>query len=137
MPLQSLQLEGHHRFWQRLAFLALGFAVSLFSIVLVSGCAGLPADDARAQFRPASQHESERSLPASKAAWPADAWWTAYGDAQLDRLIDEALAGAPNIAVAEARLRRARARRRRASATAMLGAPASASSISRSSWASP
>jgi NodT family efflux transporter outer membrane factor (OMF) lipoprotein len=109
MPLQSLQLEGHHRFWQRLAFLALGFAVSLFSIVLVSGCAGLPADDARAQFRPASQHESERSLPASKAAWPADAWWTAYGDAQLDRLIDEALAGAPNIAVAEARLRRARA----------------------------
>src|SRR5262249_53912414 len=39
----------------------------------------------------------------------ADNWWTVYGDAQLDHLIDEALAGAPNIAIAEARLRRAQA----------------------------
>src|ERR1051326_225557 len=112
MSLQSPQIQDQHRFWQRIAFLALGVAVSLFSVVLVSGCAGLPADDARAQLKPATQYAAERSFSGQtgqKAQWPADAWWTAYGDAQLDRLIDEALAGAPNIAVAEARLRRAQA----------------------------
>ena len=109
MSLQSPQIQDQHRFWQRIAFLALGFAVSLFSVVLVSGCAGLPADDARAQLKPASQYEAERSFSGPKSQWPTDAWWTGYGDPQLDRLIDEALAGAPNIAVAEARLRRAQA----------------------------
>ena len=112
MSLQSPQIQDQHRFWQRIAFLALGVAVSLFSVVLVSGCAGLPADDARAQLKPATQYAAERSFSGQtgqKAQWPADAWWTAYGDAQLDRLIDEALAGAPSIAVAEARLRRAQA----------------------------
>src|SRR6185503_9945578 len=79
------------------------------SILLVSGCAGLPADDARAQIKPAGQYTAERSLQGQKAEWPSDTWWKGYGDAQLDRLIDEALAGAPSIAVAEARLRRAQA----------------------------
>ena len=109
MPLHNPQIEGHDRFWQRIAFLALGFAVSLFSIVLVSGCAGLPADDARAQIKPAAHYATERSFAGAGAQWPADAWWTGYGDAQLDRLIAEALAGAPNLAVAEARLRHAQA----------------------------
>jgi NodT family efflux transporter outer membrane factor (OMF) lipoprotein len=109
MSLHSPQVEDRSRFWQRVAFLALGFTVSLFSIVFVSGCAGLPADDARAQIKPAGHYEAQRSFAGSKAEWPSDSWWTGYGDAQLDRLIDEALAGAPNIAVASARLRRAQA----------------------------
>jgi NodT family efflux transporter outer membrane factor (OMF) lipoprotein len=106
MSLQSPQVD---RFWQRIAFLALGFVVSLFSIVLVSGCAGLPADDARAPLKPAGHYAAERSFAQPTAEWPSDGWWTAYADPQLERLIDEALAGAPNIAVAEARLRRAQA----------------------------
>src|SRR5262249_62253532 len=40
-------------------------------------------------------------------SWPADTWWKAYGDAQLDTLVDEALASSPTLAVADARLRRA------------------------------
>ena len=40
---------------------------------------------------------------------PRDAWWRAYQDRQLDRLVDEALAGNPTLAEAVARLRRAQA----------------------------
>jgi len=58
---RSLQVEA-----QRVAFLAFGFVVSLFSILVVSGCAGLPADDARAQVKPAGHYAAERSF----ASWP-------------------------------------------------------------------
>ncbi|HJY76597.1 MAG TPA: efflux transporter outer membrane subunit [Burkholderiales bacterium] len=109
MSLHNPQIEAHYRFWQRVAFLALGLVVSLFSILLVSGCAGLPADEARGKIKPAAHYGAERSFAGSRAEWPADAWWTGYGDPQLDRLIAEALAGAPNLAVAQARLRRAQA----------------------------
>ncbi len=41
------------------------------------------------------------------AAWPQSQWWTAYGDAQLNDLINEALAGNPGLRSAEARTRAA------------------------------
>lgn len=41
------------------------------------------------------------------ATWPAAQWWQGYGDPQLDRLIAEALAGSPDIAIAAARVRTA------------------------------
>ena len=40
-------------------------------------------------------------------AWPVDAWWRAYGDPQLDELVNEALQGSPSLEIAEARLRAA------------------------------
>jgi len=43
------------------------------------------------------------------AAWPADLWWHAYGDPQLDALVAEALAGSPSLEIAQARLRAAQA----------------------------
>jgi NodT family efflux transporter outer membrane factor (OMF) lipoprotein len=43
-------------------------------------------------------------------AWPAEGWWQRLGDAQLDALVDEALAGSPSLATAEARLRAAQGR---------------------------
>jgi NodT family efflux transporter outer membrane factor (OMF) lipoprotein len=57
--------------------------------------------------KPATAYAAERSLAASTADWPATDWWEAYGDPQLDRLITEALNGAPTLAEAQARLRRA------------------------------
>src|SRR5271170_3574610 len=41
------------------------------------------------------------------SAWPTDQWWRSYGDPQLDTLVDEALAGSPTLAIAQARLRAA------------------------------
>ncbi|MFT4046044.1 MAG: efflux transporter outer membrane subunit [Solimonas sp.] len=43
------------------------------------------------------------------AAWPSGRWWQAFGDAQLDRLIDQAGAGNPDLTAARARVRLAMA----------------------------
>ena len=40
-------------------------------------------------------------------AWPRDDWWHRYGDAQLDALIAEGLAGSPTLAAARSRIVRA------------------------------
>jgi len=41
--------------------------------------------------------------------WPVQQWWHRYGDAQLDGLVAEAIAGSPSIVIAQARLARAEA----------------------------
>ena len=52
-------------------------------------------------------HQSLSGTPIDAAAWPAAQWWTAYGDTQLNGLINEALAGSPGLRVVEARTRSA------------------------------
>ncbi len=49
------------------------------------------------------------SVTVQSDAWPADSWWQAFGDPQLDTLIDAALAGTPTLTIAEARLHAAQA----------------------------
>jgi NodT family efflux transporter outer membrane factor (OMF) lipoprotein len=51
--------------------------------------------------------KSEQTLAAPAGNWPADRWWTGYGDSELDTLVDEALAGSPDLKIAEARMREA------------------------------
>ncbi len=61
---------------------------------------------------------TDRTLVAvltNEDAWPKDDWWRAYGDPQLDTLMQEALAGSPSLQVAQARLRAAQAEVTRAS----------------------
>mgnify|MGYP000861918979 CR=1 FL=1 len=43
------------------------------------------------------------------AALPQATWWTGFGDAQLNQLIDQALASNPNLRLAQARMARAQA----------------------------
>lgn len=81
------------------SFLTLGLAA----------CATLPPPAAAPSPKPAASYRSEQALAAPPAAWPADRWWIAYGDPQLTQLIDEALAGSPTLAQADARVRRAAA----------------------------
>lgn len=78
--------------------------------VALAGCAAVPKLDPAPQPATAAQYASARSLDAPAAQWPVDRWWTAYGDAQLDALMDQALAGSPTLAEATARLRAAQAR---------------------------
>ena len=52
---------------------------------------------------------SSNSFAAPGAAWPGEGWWHAYGDAQLDALIEEALRGSPDLDLAQARLHAAMA----------------------------
>jgi NodT family efflux transporter outer membrane factor (OMF) lipoprotein len=60
-------------------------------------------------LKPAAAYASASGLAAPHADWPSEAWWTAYGDPQLNRLMDEALAGAPDLSQAKARLAKAKA----------------------------
>ena len=56
--------------------------------------------------------ESKNTLAAvavNDGAWPRDTWWQGFSDPQLNELIDEALAGAPTLTIAEARLHAAQA----------------------------
>jgi len=53
---------------------------------------------------------AEQSLAGVKldaAAWPDKNWWKAIGDPELDKLVDEAIAGNPGMALADARARAA------------------------------
>jgi NodT family efflux transporter outer membrane factor (OMF) lipoprotein len=99
-----------HRKTRRFALSGLAAAASL----ALAGCAGEPSRDARSTVKPIGQYAAGRSFAAPAASWPADDWWRAYGDPQLDALIDESLAGSPTLAVAQARLHRAQAAARAA-----------------------
>lgn len=80
-------------------------AALLAAALLLTGCAS------QGDVRPVGQFRDARTLGATATAttWPATRWWSAYGDAQLDRLIDTALAGQPSLQTAQARLRQAAA----------------------------
>lgn len=91
-------------------------AACLFGLV---ACAPLPHLDKPAVAKSIDQLASARSFSESAANWPSDEWWKAYGDAQLDALIEEALHDSPNLAVAQARLRQAGAMTQTAGAPLM------------------
>jgi NodT family efflux transporter outer membrane factor (OMF) lipoprotein len=68
----------------------------------LAGCATVP--DLGPAPQPASV-PAPRTLAGGPDAWPAERWWTDFGDPQLDRLVEEALAASPSLAQAAARLR--------------------------------
>jgi NodT family efflux transporter outer membrane factor (OMF) lipoprotein len=93
-----------------------GMAAAASSLALLAACA--PDLGQLAQIKPAAGYAAQKTLGAPTAtAWPSDDWWTAYNDPQLTVLIEEALKGAPDLKVAEARLREAQAQ------TQVQGAP--------------
>ncbi|HEX4179857.1 MAG TPA: efflux transporter outer membrane subunit [Caulobacteraceae bacterium] len=80
----------------------------------LSACASLPGEAPMSPIKPAAAYATARSFdthadPNPGAGWPADDWWRAYKDPQLDQLEDEALKGSPTLAQASARLDKARA----------------------------
>lgn len=81
----------------------------LTTACLAAACAQLPDAPPKPQLKATTAFASSQSLRAPQVEWPADAWWTAYGDPQLNALIDEALQGAPDLLAAQARLQRAEA----------------------------
>jgi len=83
--------------------------LALSCALALAGCAGFPSKETPAAPKAVESYATARSFAAAKVEWPADEWWKRYGDAQLDALIAEAVAGAPSLAVAEARLARAEA----------------------------
>ncbi|MEK6316421.1 MAG: efflux transporter outer membrane subunit [Burkholderia gladioli] len=73
----------------------------------LAGCANYIGIHSDKQITPATQLETSQSLPAEGGHWPTLDWASQFGDPQLPRLIDEAIAGNPSIAQAQARLAKA------------------------------
>ncbi len=76
---------------------------------LLAGCVTPPHLGPAPEVKAPATYRSTKTFAGANVAWPADNWWTAYGDAQLSSLIEEGLANAPTMAQASARLRRAEA----------------------------
>ncbi len=85
-------------------------AILLGASALLSGCATMPDLGQRPALRdPATLGAVVTAADAPAGQWPGDGWWKDYGDPQLSALIEEALAGSPTLAVADARARKAAA----------------------------
>jgi NodT family efflux transporter outer membrane factor (OMF) lipoprotein len=93
---------------KRVAFRA-GLVLTASALVL-SACASVPKLGPKAVEQPASAYATTQSFAAPAGEWASDRWWDAYGDAQLSKLIDEAIANSPTLAQARARLETADAR---------------------------
>ncbi len=79
-------------------------AIALAGAATLTACAPLPTTSSSAQMHEARLMQASAGLDAGAALWPSDQWWTRYGDAQLNALIEDALRGAPDLDVAKARL---------------------------------
>jgi NodT family efflux transporter outer membrane factor (OMF) lipoprotein len=107
---------------------------ALLAMLALTGCASIPPLDAPPAPRdPATLSLGDR-LEAGAGSFPADRWWTAMGDPQLDRLMEEATGASPDLAAAQARARQAQAFRAQAKAATMptLGIEGSAGAIRQS-----
>ena len=86
------------------------FPATFLPIVLLAGCASMHSLKPQGHALDSTSLRAERSLAGVRidpAAWPKADWWKAFDDAQLDALVDEALAGNPDLAIADARARAA------------------------------
>lgn len=87
----------------------------MVAALLLSGCA-VPDLGPRPEPRTAASVESRQSLAADATDWPAEDWWSVYGDTQLSTLMEEGIRNAPDMAAAAARFRQAAAAARQAGA---------------------
>ena len=99
----------------RTARAGIGALLAAASAVALGACVSTPPAVPARVARPVQSYAADKALASTPNSskegrdWPADAWWRAYGDPQLDALMAEALAGSPTLAVAEARIRKAMA----------------------------
>jgi NodT family efflux transporter outer membrane factor (OMF) lipoprotein len=84
------------------------FVALASATVVLGGCALMPRSAAPSQtLRATDSYATQRSFAAPAAQWPTDEWWRAYGDPQLDALMDQALRDSPTLASAQARVAKA------------------------------
>jgi NodT family efflux transporter outer membrane factor (OMF) lipoprotein len=87
-------------------------AGALSALLLLASCASTHGLKPQAAINSADGLQADHALADASvdaAAWPAQDWWTRFGDPQLDRLIGEAVTGNPSLKVAAARARQAAA----------------------------
>ena len=85
------------------------WGASALCLLWLGGCAPLPGWPDKESLALSVPHTLSAGSAAARMAWPQDHWWRRYGSEQLNGLIDEALQGAPDMALAAARVRHAQA----------------------------
>jgi NodT family efflux transporter outer membrane factor (OMF) lipoprotein len=94
----------------------LGRAAMLLPVLLTNACASIPNLGSKPVPHAASEYSSAHSFAADTSQWPSHDWWNRYGDPQLNRLMNEALTGSPDLQAAAARMRTAEGFAQRAGA---------------------
>jgi len=87
-----------------------GLVFLLTVATVLAGCAGTGGLHPTATPTDPASLAAQRSLSGVKldaAAWPQQGWWKVLGDAQLDKLVDEALADNPDMTLVDARVQAA------------------------------
>ncbi len=93
-------------------FTCVARGAALVFILLLGACASTHDLQPQGRALDAATLQTQRSLagvPVTPTAWPTQDWWKAFNDSQLDGLVDEALAGNPDLDAADARVRKAQA----------------------------
>jgi outer membrane protein, multidrug efflux system len=91
-----------NRRWRR-CFLCVAWVSSV-----LSGCALIHHNGTPCNEIAPDQINLANDIHLARDGWPAARWWTGYGDAQLDALIDQALANAPTMVIARTRVAQAK-----------------------------
>ena len=81
------------------------------ALAVLAGCADMGRIEPQAVKHDAQQLNAGKAIADASAdvAWPAQAWWEALHDEQLNRLVAGAIADSPTLRAAEARVRQAEA----------------------------
>jgi NodT family efflux transporter outer membrane factor (OMF) lipoprotein len=87
----------------------IGAGVAL--VLLLTACADMGHIEPKSRLLDANTLGAGKVIESAHSAieWPKQQWWSELHDPQLDRLLQTALDGNPNLHVAEARLRQAQA----------------------------
>src|SRR5260370_2210987 len=72
-------------------------------ILLLAGCASYSG--IRGEARALAPQSLAFDTEGASGAWPREDWWSTFGDAKLDALVQQALQGNPSLRAAEARVR--------------------------------
>ena len=96
----------------RAVLLTPSVAMRIALALALAGCADI--NDVRPQSHRLAANELSAGAAIAAAVapdgqWPAEQWWRAFGDPQLDRLVQAALSGNPALKAAQARVRQAAA----------------------------
>jgi NodT family efflux transporter outer membrane factor (OMF) lipoprotein len=84
--------------------------LAVMAALALAGCADMGNIKPQSHTLPANSLKAGAAIHAAQpAAWPTEAWWEALGDAQLNKLVESAIADSPTLKVAEARVRQAEA----------------------------
>src|SRR4051812_39462505 len=80
---------------------------ALAAAVVLAGCADMKGIESHSTLR--SNESVGLAAAGAPSFTPSPQWWRDFGDDNLNRLIDQALQGSPNLKLAQARLARAQA----------------------------